>query len=89
MLLAPVFERLGGSPGATSSSKRDAGAPLLAGGRGGGVAVLLTLAGEDGPVVRRGGGCIGGAFVGAGEALFVRLGAGRGGADDSVDAGGG
>lgn len=88
--LTPVFVRLGGSIGAPSSSTREFCAALLVGGNGGGVAVFLPLAGEDRPcgepVIRRGGGCMM-LLTDAGEALFVRLGAGGGGATEA-DTGG-
>jgi len=86
----PVFVRLGGKIGAPSSSAREVCPALLVGGNGGGVAVFLPLAGEDSPcgepVIRRAGGCT--RWLGAGEALLVRLGAGGGGATD-VEVGGG
>lgn len=88
--LISVFVLLGGSTGACASSVREFCTARLAGGRGGGVAALLTLAEEDtpcgDPVIRRGGGC-GIELVGAGEAL-VRLGAGGGGTELDETGGG-
>lgn len=72
--LAPVLARLGGRIGACSSSPR---AVRLVGGGGGAAIELLVFMRPGESVVRRGGGAIA-----AGEALFVRLGAGGGGAGD-------
>lgn len=86
-----MFVRLGGSTGARSSCASEFCTARLAGGRGGGVAALLTLAEEDracgDPVMRRGGAC-GSELVGAGGALFVRLGAGGGGIELDETGGG-
>jgi hypothetical protein len=73
----PVFVRLGGSIGASSSAAREFCTALLVGGKGGGVAMPDPLAGD--PVIRRGGGCKMLAD-GVEEPLLVRLGAGGGGA---------
>jgi hypothetical protein len=75
--LIPVFVRLGGSIGASSSATREFCTALLVGGNGGGVAIPEPLAGD--PVIRRGGGCKM-LLAGVEEPLLVRLGAGGGGA---------